>query len=388
MKAPLFAAALLLATPVAVHASNVGSDDPNMAGTTNRMFIINATTPGGLTFSGAGTATFNNSVGTSNQFNVGSNTSIGVNANISATQEFDGASVGIMTLSEGSNLMQTNGTSSSAASTQAASAAANTVATETAQRESHAKGWETATANSSETSVDTSRYGSYNASGGWEFTTSLFNGAYSSNTEAQAEYASEAEWSAARTKFREFKNSYETAYNENYDSSYSSAYSNVITNSASTATESAATGIIKGEFLSTEDSITSIGQEGQLASIIDSALKAANNSGATTNSESWKAAFNASYEAGYQQSVGQTNTQSDSEVAIEGLGAIASVNADEASSFTVNLDRLEAFKSTGTQSNSSATANGSATATLSTNSFATQNNQRTASAFMQAFAAQ
>ncbi|MFL2507628.1 MAG: hypothetical protein ACJ0G7_11065 [Parasynechococcus sp.] len=75
------------------------------------------------------------------------------------------------------------------------------------------------------------------------------------------------------------------------------------------------------------------------------------------------------------------------QVAIEGLGAIASVNADEASSFTVNLDRLEAFKSTGTQDNSSATANGSATATLSTNSFATQNNQRTASAFMQAFAA-
>ena len=73
---------------------------------------------------------------------------------------------------------------------------------------------------------------------------------------------------------------------------------------------------------------------------------------------------------------------------LKGLGAIASVNADESSSFTVNLDRLEAFKSTGTQSNSSATANGSATATLSTNSFATQNNQRTASAFMQAFAAQ
>ena len=370
-----------------MHASNVGSDDPNMSGTTQRMFIINATTPGGLTFSGAGTATFNNAVGTSNQFNVGSNTSIGVNASVSATQEFDGLSLGVMQLGAGSSLMQTNGTSSSAAATQAASAAANSVATETAQRESHAKGWETATASSSETTHDTSRYGSCNRSGGWEFTTTLFNGAYSSNTEAQAEYASEAEWSAARTKFREFKNTYETAYNNNYDSSYSSAYSNVITNSASTATESSAEGIIKGEFLSTEDSITSIGQEGQLGAVVSSALTAATNTGANTNSESWKAAFNAAYEAGYQQSVGQTNTQSDSEVAIEGLGAIASVNADEASSFTVNLDRLEAFKSTGTQTNSSATANGSATATLSTNSFATQNNQRTASAFMQAFAA-
>ena len=225
-------------------------------------------------------------------------------------------------------------------------------------------------------------------SGGWEFTTSLFNGAYSSNTEAQAEYASEAEWSAARTKFREFKNSYETAYNENYDSSYSSAYSNVITNSASTATESAATGIIKGEFLSTEDSITSIGQEGQLGAVVSSALEAATKTGADTGSESWKAAFNAAYEAGYQQSVGQTSTVSDSQVSIEGLGAIASVNANEKSNFTVDLDRLEAFKATGSQENSSATANGSSTATLSTNSYATQNNQRTASAFMQAFAAQ
>ena len=140
--------------------------------------------------------------------------------------------------------------------------------------------------------------------------------------------------------------------------------------------------------MSTEDTVTAIGQTGQLESIIDASLKAANNTNATSGSEAWKAAFNAAYEAGYQQSVGSTKTNSDSEVAIEGLGAIASVNADEASSFTVNLDRLEAFKSTGTQTNSSATANGSATATLSTNSFATQNNQRTASAFMQAFAAQ
>ena len=390
MKAPLFVAALLLATPVAVHASTVGSDDPNMAGTTNRMFIINATTPGGLTFSGAGTATFNNAVGTSNQFNVGSNTSIGVNANISATQEFDGASVGIMTMGTGSSLMQTNGTSSSAAATQAASSAANSVATETAKRESHARGWEKATTDTSLTSVETGSYGSYDRNGDWQWTASYDSawGSMSADAQAASGFSSATEYETERTKFKQFKNSYTTSYNENYNSSYSSAYNNVITNSASTATESSATGIIKGEFLSTEDSITSIGQEGQLASIIDSALKAANNSGATTNSESWKAAFNASYEAGYQQSVGQTNTTSDSQVSIEGLGAIASVNADEKSNFTVNLDRLEAFKATGSQTNSSATANGSSTATLSTNSFATQNNQRTASAFMQAFAAQ
>ena len=111
-----------------------------------------------------------------------------------------------------------------------------------------------------------------------------------------------------------------------------------------------------------------------------SALTAADSTGDTTGGASWTAAFNAAYEAGYAQSIGTTSTQSDSEVTVEGLGAIASVNADDNSSFTVSLDRLDAFKLVNTQDNSSATANGSALATLSTNSFATQNNQRTASA--------
>merc|ERR1711991_430116 len=334
MKSPLdprlcFGALLLLA-PVAVHASTVGSDDPNMSGTTQRMFIINATTPGGLTFSGAGTATFNNAVGTSNQFNVGSNTSIGVNASVSATQEFDGLSLGVMQLGAGSSLMQTNGTSSSAAAPQAASAAANSVATETAQRESHATGWEAATTDTQLTSVETGAYGSYDRNGEWQWSKEYDSAWSDLSASRQASYGAEGQtaYETEKSKFNSFRNAYTTQYNQSYNAEYTSAYNNVITNSASTATESSATGIIKGDFKPMGDSVTAIGQEGQLSSIIDSALAAATNTGATTNSESWKAAFNAAYEAGYQQSVGQTNTQSDSEVAIEGLGAIASVNAD------------------------------------------------------------
>ena len=391
MKSPLLLAALLLVAPAAANANSVaGSDDPNMSGTTQRMFIINATTPGGLTFSGAGTATFNNAVGTSNQFNVGSNTSIGVNASVSATQEFDGLSLGVMQMGAGSSMMQTNGTSSSAAATQAASAAANSVATETAQRESHATGWEEATTATNLSSTETGNYGSYDRNGDWQWSADYDSAWTDLDASAQASYGSEGQtaYETEQSNFKQFKNAYTQSYNQNYNSSYSSAYNNVITNSASTATESSATGIIKGDFLSTEDSMTAIGQEGQLAAITSSALDAANKADPTsTSSATWKAAFNAAYEAGYQQAVGSTSTVSDSQVSIEGLGAIASVNADEKSNFTVNLDRLEAFKSTGTQDNSSATANGSATATLSTNSFATQNNQRTASAFMQAFAA-
>ena len=389
MKTPLLLTALLLAAPAAVHASVAGSDDPNMDGTTQRMFIINATTPGGLTFSGAGTATFNNAVGTSNQFNVGSNTSIGVNGSVSATQEFDGLSNGVMQMGAGSSLMQTNGTSSSAAATQAASSAANSVATETAMRESHSTGWESATTATNLSSTETGNYGSYNREGEWEWTADYDTSWGDLTAAQQASYGTSGQtaYETEQSNFNEFKNAYTTSYNQNYNSSYSSAYNNVITNSSSSASESSASGIIKGEFLTTEDSITAIGQEGQLGAIVTSALAAATSTGDSVGGTSWTAAFNAAYEAGYQQSVGSTSTVSDSQVSIEGLGAIASVNSDENSSFTVNLDRLEAFKSTGTQTNSSATANGSATATLSTNSFATQNNQRTASAFMQAFAA-
>ena len=390
MKSPLLLAALLLVAPAAANAQSIaGSDDPNMSGTTQRMFIINATTPGGLTFSGAGTATFNNAVGTSNQFNVGSNTSIGVNGSVSATQEFDGLSNGVMQMGAGSSLMQTNGTSSSAAATQAASSAANSVATETAMRESHSTGWESATTATNLSSTETGNYGSYNREGEWEWTADYDTSWGDLTAAQQASYGTSGQtaYETEQSNFKEFKNAYTTSYNQNYNSSYSSAYNNVITNSSSTANESSATGIIKGEFLTTEDSITAIGQEGQLGAIVTSALAAATSTGDSVGGTSWTAAFNAAYEAGYQQSVGSTSTVSDSQVSIEGLGAIASVNSDENSSFTVNLDRLEAFKATGTQTNSSATANGSATATLSTNSFATQNNQRTASAFMQAFAA-
>ena len=110
-------------------------------------------------------------------------------------------------------------------------------------------------------------------------------------------------------------------------------------------------------------------------------------SGDSVGGTSWTAAFNQAYKAGYASSIGNTRSKRTVKFWWWGSGAIASVNTDTKSMFTVNLDRLDAFKAANAQENSSATANGAATSTLSTNSFATQNSQRTASAFMQAFAA-
>jgi len=385
MKKPLLLAALAFASPLALGLSAqaqtyspAGSDDPNMAGSTQRMFIINAATPGALTFSGAGTATFNNAVGTSNQFNVGSNTSIGVTSSLSATPEITGQALSNMAIAAGSNLMQTNGTASQAASAQAASVAAQEVASSQAYKQAHSEGWESAVqylartnyANDAQATekaeAELAGMGSYSASGQWQ-------------------------WGTSSSVSQAAKAVYSNTYNQEYNNAYTTAYSNVVSSTTDSSTAQNATGVIKGSFTSVEDSISAIGQSGSLAAVTDSALAAADRVGTRTltvggvevENQAWRQAFNAAYSAGYQNAVGNVKSTSTSNVAIEGLGAIASVNSDPASKFVVDLSRRDNIE----QLNATATANGSANSTLSTNSFATQNNQRTASAFMQAFAA-
>ncbi len=441
MKTPLLLAALLLAAPAAANAQNsslAGSEDPNMSGSTKRMFIINATTPGALTFSGAGTATFNNAVGTNNQFNVGSTTSIGVEASVSATQEFDGLASGVMQMGEGSNLMQTNGTSTAAASIQAAAVAANSVAIKEAETVAHDVGFEKATEVlgggyqvNPQTGLEewkaptgspyfypelTGDYGTFNTAGEFIFNDGKYSQDFDDLSDAKKEtlvfewyyygdtssisdsmtdsQTREAELDGARTAwsneqqdYRTFKNAYKTESHKAYDSAYQNSFNNVIAKSALNISESTETGQIKGTFTTTSDTTTSIGTAAQLDAIAASALKTATATGDSVGGTSWTAAFNQAYGAGYESSIGNSTVNTDSEVLVVGLGAIASVNTDTNSIFTVNLDRLEAFKGANAQENSSATANGAATSTLSTNSFATQNSQRTASAFMQAFAA-
>jgi len=480
MKTPLLLAALLLVAPAAARAdtasttastgSLAGSEDPNMSGSTKRMFIINATTPGALTFSGAGTATFNNAVGTNNQFNVGSTTSIGVEASVSATQEFDGLASGLMQMGEGSNLMQTNGTSTAAASIQAAAVAANNVAIKEATSVAHDAGFAQATTllygieeedpdypgyfikvkdgiGSPYFGVeDAGDYGTFDTAGEFVFNDLKFNrdfdelsdsekkqlvqdyyrtGANDTNfnqlmgfeqqkydlednawlndlpyssiadqvASLDAEIAerelvgAETVWGSARDDFQKFKNAYNTERNKAYNNAYENSFNTVITKSSLNISESTETGQIKGTFKTNSDTTTAIGTEAQLDAVASSALTTANATGDSVGGTSWTAAFNQAYEAGYASSVGNSTVKTDSEVLVLGLGAIASVNTDTKSMFTVNLDRLDAFKTSESQDNSSATANGAATSTLSTNSFATQNSQRTASAFMQAFAA-
>lgn len=355
MKRALLLAALaampISALSVKANTSPTGSTDPNMSGETTRMFIINATTPGALTFSGAGTATFNNSVGTSNQFVVGSSTNLGVNSSISATPEFDASATGLMQLSGTSTLMQTNGTAASAANTQAASQSAHDVASGQAhtQAMSQSAGW----------------------ASGWE---------------SQGKWGNNNEW----TWNHESTHSAKHEYQQDYANAYNQSFSQVLTASTSSQSADVKEGMISGKFETVTTTSSNLAQSSSMADIAAGASASAtavHGEKGATNAAAWEAEYRVAYAAGLQSATASVNSTSNSDVQVQGLGAIATVNAGETSRFEVNLERLSSYQLLETQQNSTATANGSAAASLSTNSFATQNNNQTASAFMQAFAA-
>ena len=92
------------------------------------LFSINTANPRSIDFKGTGTANFNNSTGTQNNFNVGSSTNLGVNGSINATRDYGGTSDGTLQLAGTSVMQQTIGTSGNAANVQAASQAAGLAA--------------------------------------------------------------------------------------------------------------------------------------------------------------------------------------------------------------------------------------------------------------------
>ena len=92
------------------------------------MFNINAAAPGTLTFSGSGTAQFNNSIGTNNSFQVGSATSLGVNASTSSTPEYGVSSVATLDLDGSSTMNQVIGTSGANQTRTSEATAAHSVA--------------------------------------------------------------------------------------------------------------------------------------------------------------------------------------------------------------------------------------------------------------------
>ena len=335
-------------------------------------FNVNSTKPGKIIFQGDGTAQFNNSIGTNNNFQVGSSTNLGVNASASSTPEYGIDSQAKLDLAGTTTMQQVIGTSGASQNTTDTAKAAYAVAHEAASSRAHTRGLEVQAA--------------------WEASA---GGSYENSTG----YGSRGEYDAAR------KASYDVEYNNQYDSEYSREFSRTLTNVTSSDSSTGSSGTIKGVFKTEETGAsvsngTSVDWTAEALSSADLAYGAtyddwqadldasgnsasySGNSTSITSRGDWQQAYNAAYSRSYATSAAGAARTSDSSVEVNGIGSDANVAVAATSTFDVQIN---AASGTSFDFGSTATANGSAGSSLSTSSFATQSQSSTASGFMQAF---
>ncbi len=297
-------------------------------------FEVAAGTPGAIVFQGSGTTQFNNSIGTNNSFQVGSSTNLGVNASTSSTAEYGVASQAKLDLAGTSTLKQVIGTSGTSQTQTNTATAAHDVALDVMSSWSGGSSWE---------------YGNSNG------------------------YSSEAEWQA------------------DYDREYNVAYQNAYSNIQEAQTSQGSSGTISGEFTTKESGAART--SGSMADWSASAGVAAEakygrefeagggNYNYDFSSEAeWQAAYDAEYNRAYGSAAAGAARSSESTVTVNGIGSDATVQASDSSTFDVSITQND-----GQDFGSTATANGSAGASLATSSFANQSQSSTASGFMQAF---
>jgi hypothetical protein len=301
------------------------------------MFSIAASSPGTVSFSGQGTAQFNNSLGSNNSFQVGSSTNLGVNASASSTPEYGVEAGAALNLGGTTTLKQVIGTSGN----------------DTAKTRTHERAHTRANERTSEAGFGVS-----------------YDHASGSNNNG---YESEGEWNVAR------------------NAAYSNAYTNSVSSEASAGTSNSSNGTISGSFTTVESGRASAGgQAMDWESAASSAVEVSHgasyesrNANYQASSEvEWQASRDSSYEAEYAKSAANSNRFSDSSVSVTGIGSDANIAANETSSFTVDI---AASTTGGSADAATSTANGSSGASLSTSSFANQSNAQTASGFIQAF---
>jgi hypothetical protein len=411
MKRISFIVAAMAAT-AAVPAMAQSVPDPG------RMFLINAVTPGVVSFSGEGTAQFNNSSSTSNAFSVGSSTNFGVNASVSSTNDYLVDANALLKLATagpdqaGSQLQQTIGTSASAANTQAASEAsakaASTIADQRTQTE-FGQNWSDFQSRAGNPTNLTTE-GITNPNGGVAIKTeAAYNAAKQEYNQKQVQEAYSAVTNAA------------TSSSSNAASGQGIIEGNFLTTNSSSskigATASGSSGNTvtaqqeadkafgstysdyKNSFLSYAGSDGKISTSGEIAAAkaagiafnaqTGDALTETTVVGGTQTAGTWETAKNAKRDAVFSElqnaaaSSGSAESKSEAVVQVKGVGSIATLNAAGDSAF--NVDVATRLRNSIPETNG--TANGSAGGNLATSSFANQSNTQSASAFMQAFGA-
>jgi len=314
-----------------LHASHSFPLSPNgTSSSSSSQFTVTAAKAGSILLQGDGTAQFNNSVGTNNSFQVGSNTNLGVNASASSSLPYGVSSIATLDIGASSVLKQVIGTSATNVAKSTTATAAHEVA-----RGAMA---------STEIGVEWDR----NTNGRW---------------------SSEGAW--------------KVDYDREYNSAYSNAYSNIKSNETSTGQS----GTISGVFKTKETGSATTGGSMADWSLAASAVAEAKYGSSYEYSHNfaseseYRAAFDAEYNRAYAEAAARAQRTSESEVTVNGIGSDASVIPAETSKFDVQI----AVADESTAVNPVGNANGSAGLNLTTSSFANQSNASTASGFIQAF---
>jgi len=377
-----------------------------------KMFLINAVTPGVVSFSGEGTAQFNNSSSTNNAFSVGSSTNFGVNASVSSTSDYLVDANALFKLSGASQLQQTIGTSSSAANTQAASEAsakaADTIATSRTESQ-FGQDWNDFKARAGDP-ANVSTAGLENPNGGASIKTEeAYKAARSDYNQKQMTEAFSSVTEAATSASSSgasgngiIEGNFTTT---NKSSSQIGATASGTSGNTATATQKAddAFGTNYEEYQKTFLSYAgsngkldtagefgaakaaglqfSVNTSGEGVALSNTATGGAKSEYATKKQEKIDSVFSELQNAA--ASSGSAESESTAVVQVKGVGSIANLNASGDSAFSVDV----ATRLRNSVPETNGTANGSAGGNLATSSFANQSNTTSASAFMQAFGA-
>ena len=357
---------------------------------------MTAASPGTIDFTGSGTAQFNNSIGTNNSFQVGSSTNLGVNASASSTPEYGVDGQARLDLAGTTTMKQVIGTSGNAQNQTSTATAASTVAHDVSTKRAHSKAAE------AQADFDANYGATYSAYVDREVSAGRANrngttGAVSWSGSAQ--YTREADYTAAR------KSSYSTKFDSEYAANYSNEFTKSLSDINSTGTSKTDSGTIKGTFKTIEtgaaqsagsQSDWSTGASSSAKTYADREYGLSYEAGRTYSSGGanvtyategeWSAArergYNSEYSRSYAVAAAGASRSSDSSVEVNGIGSDANIAAASTSTFDVEIKGTD---NSSLDFGSTATANGSAGANLSTSSFANQAQSSTASGFMQAF---
>ena len=389
MKRPLLVAAVLAAAPLFATTAEATPDD---------MFNIVAPTAGVMTFAGTGTAQFNQNLGTNNAINLGSTTSLGVNASASSTEDYKSDGFAQLDLEDTSRMQHTIGTATTAFNTstaaEASSQAAHVSAYEQANSSKYGHEW-SSEYNSTYASETDAKYATDSS---WELQVAgdssqgykrLKAGA-TGTAQDDYEYATEAEYTAASQA------SWKRGWESTYESAWSNTYSEAVQTATANAGSTGGTGIISATFSTTETgsgSTSASGRQAEFRAAAELAAEAAvgtksdysDYDSTTSTSANWEADYEAAYSAAYSSAYAAANAAgsraSNSDVSVTGIGSIADINSRDTSTFqaeSVLIDEASRADSIGN-------GNASAGASLTSTSYANQTNGTTAGAFIQAF---